>query len=134
MTNPLTISRLPTLLYALLVSLAFMTSAHAALELKEDAVEVQLEQIQRWPLGEGDSLVLRPCRGCELRTLQVTAATRYATGFAHDGASPALTLPETLRLKSTLRNDPTHTIVVFFRPDNHPDAGQVTRLILLADF
>ncbi len=134
MTTPLIFLRATPLLTALVVSLAFITSTHAALEIKEDAFEVQLEQIQRWPLGEGDSLVVRSCRGCELRTLQVTAATRYATGFAQDGDTQALTLPETLRLKSTMRNDPTHTIVVFFRPDDHPDAGQVTRLILLADF
>jgi len=67
------------LLTALSVSLAVANSAWASLEI-EKAYEVRAEQILRWPLGEGDSLVVRPCHGCEVQTLRVTGQTEYATG------------------------------------------------------
>jgi len=131
MTDTQYLKRVTIFLATLTALLTYATLADAALEIKENAFEVQLEQIQRWPLGEGDSLVVRPCRGCETQTLQVTGATRYAAGL--DNAQ-ILTLPEALRMKAKMRNDPTHIILVFYRPDDHPDAGQVTRLILLTDF
>ena len=128
MTNHRLFTRATMLLTALTVSLAVSTPAWAALETKEEAYEVRIDQIQRWPLRAGDSLVVRPCRGCDLQTLRVTAETRYATGL--DENSETMTLSETLRKKSRIRNDANHLILVFYRPDDH----QVTRLILRTDF
>jgi len=114
------------ILLTLALSLAFSASVQAALEVREEARELKTEQILRWPLRAGDSLVVRRCQGCDIETLQVTSETRYSNGF---DTSP-ISLAELLRQKSLLREGTAHLIVVFFLPDNH----QVTRMILQTNF
>ena len=128
MTDNKFLIRATMLLTALTVSLTFVNFAWAALEAKEEAYEVQLEQILRWPLREGDSLVVRPCRGCEAQTLRVTGETEYATGPY--GNRQSSDLSEILSMKSKIRSDTAHLILVLYDPDNQ----QVTSLILVADF
>ena len=114
------------ILLPLALTLAFSASVQAALEVREEARELKTEQILRWPLRAGDSLVVRTCQGCDIETLQVTSETRYSNGF---DTSP-ISLAELLRQKSLLREGTAHLIVVFFLPDNH----QVTRMILQTNF
>ncbi len=127
MTNNRLFSRVTMLLTALSVSLAVANSAWASLEI-EKAYEVRAEQILRWPLGDGDSLVVRPCRGCEVQTLRVTRQTDYATGPYRNREDSDL--PEILSLKSKLHSDTKHLILVIYDPENH----QVNDLILVTDF
>ncbi len=128
MTNNNIFTRTTQLLAAFTVSLAFAGFSWAALEIKEKAYEVRAEQIIRWPLREGDSLVVQPCRGCEIQTLRVTGETEYATGPYRNRQSTNLS--EILSLKSKIRSDTAHIILVFYNPDNL----KVTSLILEADF
>lgn len=115
-----------TILPALLVmSVAFGATAHAALEVIEEAYELNAEQILRWPLRAGDSLVVRPCAGCGTETLKVTEQTRYATGFD----APSISLSDLLRKKSLSHDSADHLIVVFYRPDDL----HVTRIVLQTD-
>jgi hypothetical protein len=116
-------SILPVLL---VLSLAFITTGQAALEVYEEAHELKSEQITHWPLRAGDNLIFRPCVNCAVKTLKVTDQTRYSSGF--DSAS--ISLSEVLRQKSLLRKDTEHVVVVFFLPEEL----QVTRLILQTEF
>ena len=115
-----------TLVALLVLSLPFAASLQAALEVYEQAYELRTKQILRWPLRAGDSLVVRQCPDCDVRTLNVTDRTRYSNGF---GAT-SITLDEMLRQKSLMRDGTEHLVVIFFLPDDL----QVTRIILQTDF
>jgi hypothetical protein len=97
----------------LFMHMVFSTSAHAALEVFEEAYELNSTQIIRWPLRAGDSLIIRPCIGCSTRALRVSAETRYATGF---NTAP-VSLRDLLRVKSKLHDTENYLIAVFFLPD-----------------
>jgi len=119
-TNRFTIS-----LTLIALSLLLGAPVQAALEIREQAFELSAEQILRWPLRAGDSLVVRPCDGCDIETLQVTEETRYSIGF--DGES--ILLRDLLRQESLLPNNGNYLVIVFFQPNN----GPVTRIILQTD-
>jgi hypothetical protein len=114
----------PTALLILTLLLVLSTSVQATLQAREQAQEISAEQILRWPLRAGDSLVVKPCADCDIQTLQVTEHTKYAIGFGRD--AKAITLNELLRQKSLLRDEDNHLIVIFFQPDNR----QVSRVVL----
>jgi len=114
----------PTALLTITLLLVFSTSAQATLQAYEQAHEIKAEQILRWPLRAGDSLVIKPCANCDIQTLQVTDHTKYAIGLGRDAKT--ITLNELLRLKSVLRDEKNHLIVIFFQPDDR----QVSRVVL----
>jgi len=120
------LKRSANLLTLLVLSLTFSASAQAALEVLEDAYELRTEQILRWPLRAGDSLVVRPCHGCDITSLRVTDETRYSAGFD----APSISLRDLLHKKSLLQNNAEHLVIVFFRPDDL----QVTRIIWQTNF
>ncbi len=105
-----------------LVAVALPRNAQGALEVREEAFELEAGQILRWPLRAGDSLVVRPCDDCDVTTLQVTEETRYSLGFNGE----PLTLRDLLRMESLNSSHDNSLIIVFFRPNN----GPVTRIIL----
>ncbi len=110
----------------LTVLLAYGTAVQAALEMVEDAYELNPEQILRWPLNTGDSLVVKPCDDCSTTVLHTTANTRYATGFD----APSISLRELLKEKSRTSDTANDLIIIFFRPDDR----QITRIILQTEF
>ncbi|MAF83776.1 MAG: hypothetical protein QGG54_17190 [Gammaproteobacteria bacterium] len=103
----------------------FSVSAHAALEVIEEAYELNSTQILHWPLRAGDSFVIQPCVDCGARTLRVSDETRYATGFN----TALISLSDLLRVKSQSLNTENHLIIVFFQPNDL----LVTRIILQTD-
>lgn len=125
MTTTRFIQRFATVLTLLTLSLTMSMPAQAALESRETALELNAQQILRWPLREGDSLIVRPCDNCAIQTLQVTAETRYSIGF---GAEPVL-LRELLQYESLIPDNENYLVIVFSRSDN----GRVTRIILQTD-
>ena len=104
------------------VALTAFAPAHAALIAVEQAYELNVAQIERWPLSDTGRLVIRTCRTCESIALRVDAATRYRLGMG--GA--AVSRDELVRLQATLNDrDGTH-VFVFYRPDD----GVATRIVL----
>ena len=114
----------PTALLTITLLLVFSASVQATLQAREQAHEIKAEQILRWPLRAGDSLVVKPCTDCDIQTLQVTDHTKYSIGLGRD--AKVITLNELLRLKSLLRDEENHLIVIFFQPDDR----QVSRVVL----
>jgi len=110
----------------LTVLLIYGAATQAALEILEDAYELNTGQILRWPLREGDSLVIKPCDDCSTKVLHTTEKTRYSTGFD----APFISLRELLKEKSRTSDKANDLIIVFFRPDDQ----QVTRIILQTEF
>jgi hypothetical protein len=122
MTTPQINRSTALLMFTLL--LVFSTAVQAALQASEQAHEIKAEQILRWPLRAGDSLIVKPCTDCDIQTLRVTEHTRYAIGFGRN--AKATTLNELLRQKSLLHDEENHLIVIFFQPDDR----QVSRVVL----
>jgi len=118
----MTANRFTISLTLIALSLLLGAPARAALEISEQAFELNAKQILRWPLREGDSIVVRPCDSCNIETLQVTEETRYSIGF--DGEN--ILLRDLLRQESLLTNSEDYLVIVFFQPNN----GPVTRIIL----
>ena len=119
-----TLNRRSMALLTFTLCLLFSALTQAALEVSENAYELTTEQILRWPLRAGDNIVIQPCAGCAIQTLQVTEQTRYAIGFGPDATS--IKLNELLRQKSLLRDNANNLIILFF----HPDDRRVSRIVL----
>ena len=113
---------LPCLLALLVTSVGPL---HAALVIKEQAHELDMSQVLRWPLRAGDSLVFRQCGDCPTETLKLTADSVIATGL--DGS--VTTLKELLRARAKMRRNEPHVIAVFY----FPDSREISRLILQTD-
>lgn len=106
--------------------LMFWTQAtQAALDVIEQAYELDASLIERWPLSDDGSLILRPCGTCDSVTLRVTAETAYSAS----GSSGRISREEFLQIKSLLRGLDDALVSVFYRPSD----GIVTRLRLNAD-
>ena len=97
----------------------------AALVATEQAYEVEATQIERWPLGDNGSLVLRPCDSCELVTLTVTPETKYR----RSSSGMNITREEFLAAKAQIRDLDDAYVFLFYRPDD----GIVNRIVLDAD-
>lgn len=104
------------------ILLVWTRATSAALVATEQAYELDASQIERWPLGDDGSLILRPCGGCDRVVLRVNAETRYGRSLS----GPAMTREELLQLKSTGAVSGDTLVYVFYRPDD----GVVTRLVL----
>jgi hypothetical protein len=107
------------------ILLVWTRATNAALERVEDAYELRLEQVERWPLADSTNIVVRPCSRCDRVVLQVNAATRYSNGLR--GAD--IGREELLRVKSTIRDRDNTFVYIFYRPEN----SSVTRIVLDAD-
>lgn len=105
--------------------LTWVSSAGAALQVVEQSYELRANAIERWPLGDDDSIVLRPCGDCESVVLRVNAQTNYGRNFS----GSFLTRTEFMRSKGSVANLRNAYIFVFFRPDDKT----VTRIILIAN-
>ena len=93
------------------ILLVWNRATHAALESTQQAYELDSTQIERWPLDEVGSLVLKPCDSCESVVLSVTPDTRYMTGFR----GPNITLPELLALKTKIGGRKGTFVYIFYR-------------------
>ncbi len=110
----------------LVVSMIVLVPAHAALEsLEISSYELDADQIMRWPLRVGDSLIVRACSGCDTETLRVTDETDFEFWITYlknekDKEKIKLgSLRDLLKEKSRLRRRDNYLIVIFFDPDNH---------------
>ena len=104
------------------ILLVWTRATHAALEAMEQAYEVDASRIERWPLGDQGSLVLRPCESCDSVTLTVTPNTRYRSSQS----SLNITREELLQVKAMIRDLDDAFVYVFYRPDD----GVVNRIVL----
>jgi hypothetical protein len=104
------------------ILLVWNRSANAALNVIEQAYEIDSTSIERWPLAADGNLILKPCESCESVILNVDANTRYATSFG--GA--AISLEEILKLKTRIRGRKGVYAYVFYRAED----SSLTRLIL----
>ena len=119
-------TRLALLLIACAGALYYPGTSTATMQAREQAHELKLAQILRWPLRAGDSLVYRRCEACATETLRLTSASKFATAF--DGSS--VSLADLLRIKTGVRRNQVHVVTVFYLPESR----EVTRLILQTEF
>lgn len=104
------------------ILMVWTRATNAALEVVEQAYEINATQVERWPLSDDDRIVLRPCDACDQVTLSVTSGTRYRAS----NSSMNITREELLQIKSLLRNLESSYVYVFYRPDD----GVATRIVL----
>ncbi|MDH3977327.1 MAG: hypothetical protein OEU86_02335 [Gammaproteobacteria bacterium] len=97
-------------------------TAHAALQIIEEALELRTTQVMSWPLQSGNAIVVKTCDDCETKSLLTSSATRYSAGFGE----PEITLKELLRIKDRGAGYQQIGVMVFY----DPDTLTVTRLIL----
>lgn len=114
-----------TLITTTAIMLTVLLPAHAELVAVEQAYEINAAQVDRWPLGDTGSLVLRACNSCDSVTLRVDAATRYRLGMS--GAE--VSRDELVSLQATLRDRKSTPVYVFYRPQD----GIATRVVLDVD-
>jgi len=109
-------------LAAIAITWAMVLPAQAGLIAVEQAYEITTAQVERWPLGETGTLVLRSCNSCESVALRVDLATHYRLGMS--GAN--ITRAELVRMQATLNDREGTRVYVFYRPES----GVATRVIL----
>ena len=96
------------------ILIVWTRATHAALEVVEKSYEIDVTQVERWPLSDTDRIVLRPCDDCDRVTLTVTPGTQYSA----TGSSMGLTREELVKIKSMLRNPSRAYLYIFYRPDD----------------
>jgi len=102
--------------------LAATPATHAALDVVEQAYEIDATLVERWPLGDTGSIVLRPCAGCDTVVLGVDANTKYRSSRS----SLDVTREELMEIKSMLSNPDDALVYIFYRPDD----SVATRIVL----
>lgn len=107
------------------ILLAWNRAANAALQLIEQTYEIDSTQIERWPLADDGTLILKPCDACESVILNVDPNTRYLTNFRGN----AISLEELLQLKTLIRGREGTNAYVFYSVEDN----LVTRLVLDVD-
>ena len=118
-------SRLLPILLICAAVLSFSGPLSASMQIVEQAHELTMSHVLRWPLGNGDSLVFRRCEDCATQTLKISAISSYAFN-----GNESLTLDELLRIKTGIRRNQEHVIVVFYEPESRA----ITRLIIQTEF
>ena len=103
------------------MAFASASTARAALEIVEDALEVTPRQIE-WPTYDEGRLVVRLCPGCEAVALTVSDQTGYYLGFE----SPPLSRQELISKATSGGNFENSMVYLFFTPQDR----QVTRVVL----
>jgi len=107
------------------IMLTVLPPTHAALVAVEEAYEINAAQVERWPLGDTGSLVIRSCSSCESIALRVDETTEYRLSMAGDKVSR----DELVRLQATLRDRKGTHVYIFYRPRD----GVATRVVLNVD-
>jgi hypothetical protein len=107
------------------ILLIWNQATNAALQLIEQAYEVDSTQIERWPLADDGNLILKPCETCDSVILSVDGNTRYLTSFGGN----AIPLEALLQLKSLIRGRKGTYAYIFYTAEDN----LVTRLILDVD-
>ena len=105
--------------------LCWMLPAIAALVVVEDAYELSARDVERWPLGDTASLVVRPCDTCERVYLRVTEETAYF----HGANGPQITRRNLSDARALGQIKPDASLTVFYQPDNQ----QVTRIVVYTE-
>jgi len=108
------------------ILLVWTRTTNAALERVEDAYELRLEQVERWPLADSTSIVVRPCDQCNRVVLHVSRETCYLAGTPHkqterckrDANRGKKAREDLLRRKSTVRNPGDAFVYIFYRPED----------------
>jgi hypothetical protein len=123
----------PLILIAFASALAFGAPAIAAVNSLEDSVELELDQVENWPLGDAAKIIVRACDTCEQVILSVTTNTCYLlTGpgqklepctAEHRGKAARERL---LRQKTKVRDPGNALVYIFYRATDRA----VTRLVL----
>ena len=103
------------------MALTLISTAQAALEIIEDAIEVTPKQIE-WPTYDQGRLVVRPCPGCAVVALTVNEQTDYYLGFSNS----ELSRQELISKANNSRNSENTLVYVFYRTEDK----QVTRVVL----
>ena len=107
------------------ILLVWNRATHAALQLVEQAYELDSTQVERWPLADDGQLIVKPCETCDSVILNVDANTRYLTSFR----GSRISLAELLNLKTRVGGRESANVYVFYSTENN----LVTRLVLDAD-
>ena len=108
-----------------MILLVWNRATHAALQLVEQAYELDSTQVERWPLADDGQLIVKPCKTCDSVILNVDANTRYLTSFR----GSRISLAELLNLKTRVGGRESANVYVFYSTENN----LVTRLVLDAD-
>jgi len=115
------------------ILLVWTRATNAALERVEDAYELPLAQVERWPLSDSTNIVIRPCDRCDRVVLHVSRETCYLTGTParktercrlsrNRGKSARDSL---LRRKSKIHDRDNAFVYVFYDPENRSVASIV---------
>ena len=104
------------------ILLVWTRGAQAALVATEQAYELTVDQVERWPLSDNGRIVLRACATCETVALSVDANTTYRSSQS----SLNITREEMLQIKSMLGNPDDAFLYIFYRPDD----DIATRIVL----
>ncbi|MFQ5636210.1 MAG: hypothetical protein ACE5G3_12885 [Gammaproteobacteria bacterium] len=107
------------------ILLVWARATQAALGVVEQAYEIELWMVERWPLGDAGSIVLRPCEECSSVVLRVSADTAYR----RSGSAVNISREEMLRIKAMLGSDTGALVYVYYRPDD----DTATRIVLDTD-
>lgn len=107
---------------ATLLLMVWLSAGHAAIRQIEQAFELSPAQIEL-PARPDAQLTIRPCDGCRIVALRVTAATRWYTSLAERQPAGQATLLEIFR---TASNDPQTLVHVFYEPQTL----RVSRVVL----
>lgn len=90
----------------------WLSAGHTAIRQIEQAFELSAAQVQL-PTRPEAQLTVRPCVGCRVVALRVTAATRWYTSMtAQQPASQA----EVLEIYRTASSNPQTLVHVFYEP------------------
>ncbi len=93
------------------IALAWSGTAFGALELLEDAFELDLTQL-RLPSFSTDQMTIKECDDCETRTVRVDNKTTYHLG------GQSMDLNEFLRATSLLGEKQENMVTVFYLPES----------------
>ena len=110
----------------IVLSMIVLVPVHAALEaIEKSSYELDADQVMRWPLRVGDSLVVRPCADCDTETLRVTDQTDFESWITYLNKDKKKekgeldSLRDLLKAKSRLSGRDNYFIVIFFDPDSN---------------
>jgi hypothetical protein len=106
----------------LMLLASWLVSGQAAIRQIEQAFELTPAQVQL-PSRPDAQLTIRPCTGCQLLALRVTAATLWYSGL--DQQQPA-GQAAVLQIYSTASGNPQMLVHVFYEPHTR----QVKRIML----
>jgi hypothetical protein len=99
--------------------------ASAALIHVEEAYELKLRLVERWPVGDTAQMIVRPCTDCERIYLRITDDTAYYLRWN----GPRITWRQFTDARTSGGMSQDTSLAVFFDPENL----NVTRVVLNAE-